>query len=237
MGFGYRRTANKIGYRLQCVHLARWFLLLVFLCILGYGGYIYFQVFQPTLTQLGEAQASRLAQEILHSAVMEVAGEDEFADAKLVSLELSEDGQIAAVVPDVVQMNRYKAKLALRIQQKLSQTEETTVFVPAGSLLGVEFLSAYGPRLPIRLIPYGRTLVDLESHFSDAGINQTRHQMIATVSLDLSLLMPDYRSVGTQVTARIPMSETVVVGSVPNSYTNLETEPGKVKDDLINMIE
>ncbi len=205
--------------------------------IFAYGIYLYLQVFQPTLNRLGEAKASYLAQEILQSAVLEVAQEDEFVNAKLVSLEISEDGQIAAVVPDVLAMNRWKSRLALRIQQKLSETEEVTVFVPAGSLLGVEFLSTYGPKLPIHLISYGRTLVDLESYFSDAGINQTRHQMIANVGVELSLLMPDYRSVGTKVTAKIPMSETVVVGSVPNSYTNLETELEQVKDDLLNIIE
>ena len=233
----YRRAVQKIGYRLQKLHSGRWLFFLLLLFVIGYGCYLYFQVFQPTLTELGKAQASRLGQEILNRAVTETLAKDSYLSAELVSLEVSQDGQITAVLPDVMAMNRLKANLTLGIQNKLSEMGETTVYVPAGSLLGVEFLSAYGPRLPIRLIPYGRTFVDLESHFSDAGINQTRHQMIATVRVEVSLLMPDFRSVGTEITARIPMSETVVVGSVPNSYTNLETERENMKDDLVNMIE
>lgn len=234
---GLRRTVSKIGYRMQKVHLFRWFLLLVFMGIVGYLLYVYLFLFQPTLDRLGKAHASRLGQEILQSAVLETVAEEGTLPSDLVTLTLGEDGQISAVVPDMMAINYLKAQLTTRIQEKISQMEETVVSIPSGSLLGVEFLSAYGPRLPIRLIPYGHTIVDLESHFSSAGINQTRHQIFATVSLELSLLMPDYRTVGAEITARIPMSETVVVGNVPNSYTNLETEPGKVKDDLLNMIE
>ena len=234
---GYRRAMNKIGYRLSQKH---WGGFLFFCLVAGavlYGCYIYFFVFHPTLVRLGTAHASRMGEMAVHQAVEEVFLEDQFVNSRLISLETTPDGQISAVVPDVAAMNRLKAKLALSVTETLEQFQNTEVAIPAGTLSGVDFLANFGPRLSISMFPYGKALVEIESHFSDAGINQTRHQMMLVVDMEVSLLLPDTHSVNAGVKTRVPLSETVVVGSVPNSYTNLETEKEQVKDDLLNLID
>ena len=186
---------------------------------------------------MGAARANKIGLEVISESVEEVLSQNEFLSSQLVHIETSDDGQIAAVLPDVAKMNLLKSRLALHITQKLQQSDCTAISIPLGALSGVDFLASYGPRLQVNMLPYGRAWVDLESRFSDAGINQTRHQMLATVQVEVSLLMPDSRSCNAQIRATIPMSETVVVGSVPNSYTNLETERENLKDDLLNLIE
>ena len=202
-----------------------------------YAGYIYFFVFQPTLIRLGTAHATRMGEVAVHEAVGKVFSGNQFVNSRLVSLETSEDGQISAVIPDVAEMNRLKSQLALSVTQTLNQMENTTVFVPVGTLCGIDVLANLGPRLSISMFPYGKALVDIESRFSDAGINQTRHQMMLTVDLEVSLLLPDTHSVNAKIKTSVPLSETVVVGSVPNSYTNLETQDEQLKDDVLNLID
>ena len=96
-------------------------------------------------------------------------------------------------------------------------------------------LSNIGPRIPINLIPYGKTVVDFDSKFSEAGINQTRHQLFVTVSLNVSLLMPNNQGIGTQIKTTVSMSETIIVGDVPTNYTNIASTPEEVRDDLMNL--
>ncbi len=235
--FRYRRAVSKMRYRFS---KKPWGRLIFFCCVitlLGYVGYLYFWVFQPTLVKLGTAHATRLGELAVHKAVEEVFSQNQFLNSRLVSLETSEDGQISAVIPDVGAMNRLKSALSVSVTEKLNQMDDTVVSIPAGTLSGIDFLANFGPRFQISMFPYGKALVDIESRFSDAGINQTRHQMLLTVDLEISLLLPDTHSVNAAIRTTVPMSETVVVGSVPNSYTNLETEEEKVKDDLLNLID
>lgn len=233
----YRRAMNKAGYRLSKKPWGRILFLGMFTAMLIYGCYIYFFVFQPTLIRVGTAHATRMGEVAVHEAVSRVFRENQFINSRLISLETSEDGQISAVIPDVSAMNRLKSALAVSVTETLNQMENTTVFVPAGTLSGIDVLANFGPRLSISMFPYGKALVDIESRFSDAGINQTRHQMLLTVDLEVSLLLPDTHSVNAKIKTRVPLSETVVVGSVPNSYTNLETQNEQLKDDLLNLID
>lgn len=233
----YRRVCNRVGYRLHKRHSGMIFAVLGFAGILACIGYLYFYIFQPALLELGTARANRIGQEVIHESVEEVLSQNEFLGSQLVTIQTSDDGQIAAVLPDVVTMNQLKSRLALCITEKLQQSDCTVISIPLGALSGVDFLTNYGPRLQVNMLPYGRAWVDIESRFSDAGINQTRHQMLATVQVEVSLLMPDSRSCDAKIRATVPMSETVVVGSVPNSYTNLETEKENMRDDLLNIME
>ncbi len=235
--FRYRRAVSKMRYRFSKKPWGRLFFFCVAFALLGYVGYIYFFVFQPTLVKLGTAHATRMGELAVHEAVKEVFGENQFLNSRLVSLETSEDGQISAVIPDVGAMNRLKSALSVTVTEKLNQMDDTTVSIPAGTLSGIDFLANFGPRFQIGMFPYGKALVDIESRFSDAGINQTRHQMLLTVDLEISLLLPDTHSVNAAIRTTVPMSETVVVGSVPNSYTNLETEEESLKDDVLNLID
>ena len=111
------------------------------------------------------------------------------------------------------------------------------ISIPLGNLTGIELFSNWGPNLQLDAYPYGEVWVEMFSRFSDAGVNQTRHSMTITVTLDISFTLPGQRSYGTKVVTAVPLSETVVVGSVPNSYTNLESDGKNVKDDLLNLID
>ena len=52
---------------------------------------------------------------------------------------------------------------------------------------------------------------------STAGINQTRHQILLDLDVEVSLLMP-WLTVSSQVQTELLVSETVIVGHVPESY-------------------
>lgn len=61
-----------------------------------------------------------------------------------------------------------------------------------------------------------------QSQFSDAGINQTRHQILLEVTVSVDILLPG-GDLPAEISAQVPVAETIIVGSVPDTYVELPT--------------
>jgi sporulation protein YunB len=194
-------------------------------------------VFKPILSQLSTSRASQLGQMVINDAVSEVMNSSDIVEGKMINIEKGNDGQIVAISPNLPIINSLKSQIALSVQNKLNSIDNSQIKIPIGNLTGLDFLSNIGPKISINLIPFGKTIVDFDSKFQEAGINQTRHQIFVTVSLNISLLMPNNQAIGTQIKTTVPMSETIIVGNVPTNYTNITSTPEKARDDLLNIIE
>ena len=70
----------------------------------------------------------------------------------------------------------------------------------------------------------GSTTASFRNTFSAAGINQTRHQILLDVHVNVSILLPGFRT-STKVSNEISVAETVIVGSVPENYTYFNAAP------------
>ena len=68
----------------------------------------------------------------------------------------------------------------------------------------------------------GSSSAHFEKAFASAGINQTRHEIRLVVDVYVSVLLPGFSTV-TKVTNRCAVAETVIVGSVPDTYTYFDT--------------
>ena len=138
--------------------------------------------------------------------------------AQLVRFEYAPDGTLAAVTTGCEAGNRLRSHITTAMLEGLSRLEEETVTVPVGSLSGLTALSGLGWEIPVRLI--GVTNVDsgFDSGLTAAGINQTLHKITLTVRADLTLLLPGGPCTAT-VTTKVPLSETVLLGQVPQSYS------------------
>jgi len=97
--------------------------------------------------------------------------------------------------------------------------EKLTVGIPLGNLMGSTLLSGKGPSIPVQLVMLSSSVAGFRSELTSAGINQTRHQILLDLNVAVSLLMP-WRTVGTEVNTEILVSETVIVGKVPENYLN-----------------
>ena len=92
--------------------------------------------------------------------------------------------------------------------------------IPLGNLLGNSFLLGKGPRVPVRVTMLTSSRVFFRNVLSDAGINQTKHQLLLTVQVDADVLLPwDIRSA--QIVTEVLIAETVIVGRVPDTFVNM----------------
>ena len=131
----------------------------------------------------------------------------------------------------MAELNRLQAGLTQRITLYLAKLRHQSVFIPLGTLLGGAIFSGRGPQVEIRLVPAEFVKTSITNVFEGAGINQTRHQIMLKVQVQMTAIIPGY-SVSTQTDTDICLTETVVVGLVPEAYTVV----GNGTDPLVGMI-
>ena len=106
-----------------------------------------------------------------------------------------------------------------------------------GTVVNNELLSGIGPNIRIQLAPVGFVETDITNSFSAAGINQTRHQVILSVSATIAIVMPAATEYA-QVETSIVLGESVLIGKVPQNYTNIGSDEDAEKwDQLINFLD
>ena len=73
-----------------------------------------------------------------------------------------------------------------------------------------------GPKINIKMTRVGNITSDYESIFESAGINQTRHKIYLNVHMKMKMIVP-LNSKEVEIATKIPISETIIVGKIPNT--------------------
>lgn len=172
------------------------------------------------VTDLAVSDAQDMAVAAVNDVVKKTLTEGNYSYADLVRLEKDESGAVTAVTTDIAAINALAADISSGVA---GQTEKSIieVKVPLGNLTGSSILMDKGPEIPVSVITLASSFAGFRSDLSGAGINQTRHQIILELQINLSLLLP-WRTVNTTVDSEVLVAETIIVGEVPQSYLNLE---------------
>ena len=117
---------------------------------------------------------------------------------------------------DTKALTAFRAELTEALAKKMEDFR-VQLHIPLGSVIGRGMLSGRGIPLKLYVIGAGGLLVDTESVFESAGLNQTCHRVYVTVCVDLTLLYHGKTDTVT-VTTKVLASETVIVGEVPAAY-------------------
>ena len=176
--------------------------------------------FRSLVTELAVSTARDVVVTSINAIVKDIMTDGSFDTTSLVTLEKDAGGSAAAITTNVAAVNLLSAEI---LERAVASTAEhvITVEIPVGNLFGSILLLNRGPSVPVDITMLSSSVAGFRSEMSAAGINQTRHQILLDVRVDVSLLMP-WRTIGTTVDTEILVSETVVVGEVPESYLNWE---------------
>lgn len=135
----------------------------------------------------------------------------------IICLEKNTNGEITALRTNMAEVNRLKTVTVDLLSQELMEMDTEELSIPIGSILMPEFFAGKGPGLPIRVVSLSTADAEFFSEFTSAGINQTLQRILLKLRINLSVLTP----VGTEsveVASTVVVAETVIVGSVPQSY-------------------
>ncbi len=173
----------------------------------------------PLVRDMAVSGAKNAATTAMQKAVAARMTGSQWSD--LVQLVKDSEGQITAAVTDVGLVNELQAALAGDVIAALTASA-ADLGVPLGNLLPSPVFSGLGPKVPIRILSVTEVEVRLLSRFSSAGINQTLHRLLLTLSAKVRVLIPT-GTVTAIVYADVPAAETVIVGRVPDSYMYFES--------------
>ena len=135
-----------------------------------------------------------------------------------VDLDYGADGMVTAVRANMARINALSSELLSDIVHA-ADGGELSLSIPVGNVLGSSLLLGKGPEIPVDITMLTSSHVDFQNELSDAGINQTKHQIKLEIVIDIDVIMP-WQTVSTQVVSEILIAETVILGDVPDTYLN-----------------
>ncbi len=177
---------------------------------------------KPILTSLATARVANTVTHIVTAAVNETVYDGDVDYDRLISLEKDAEGRIVALKSNMAEFNRLQSELLVGVLERLGEVDTRELSIPVGTLTGSPLLAGRGPAIKVKLQSVGAPSARFENDFADAGINQTRHRILLIVDVSVGILLPGF-STGTRVSNEFNIAETVIVGSVPDSYTYFQS--------------
>ena len=225
--FYYRRRMDRQA-------LARLLLFVGMTLVLATAVYATAQL-RPLLESMATTRVSNTVNRIVFEAVNEAIDSGEITYDQLISFEKDNDGRITAVHSNMAACNRLQVEILDIILARIDQVSARELSIPVGSLTGSALLAGRGPRIKVRMESVGSSSARFENEFSSAGINQTNHRIVLHIDVSVAILLPGFTT-ATQVSNAVTVAETVIVGTVPDTYTYFSTTPSTYEEDVKDYI-
>lgn len=171
------------------------------------------------------SKAKILSNLVINQTVYDYLNERQLKYTDLMKINSAEDGVVTSVEFNTVEITKLKAGIISLVQNNINSRDIITMNIPIGTLTGNQYLNNRGPKIKISMQISSAVFSDIKSKFISAGINQTLHQITLSISTEIYFVMPWYRSSGSYNTEFI-LAETIIVGRVPDAYTNVIEYPG-----------
>ncbi|MBQ9414855.1 MAG: sporulation protein YunB [Clostridia bacterium] len=182
---------------------------------------------RPVMLANASGRAKELAMLAINRAVEQTLVDLAVDYDNFITVTRDGTGQITAISANAAPINRVKAAVNVAVSAALHDTEPQEFFVPLGTLSGVALLSGRGPQIGCRTMVVDTPIIDLESSLSSAGINQTLHRIDLKVTVPLVVTLPMQTNTVSVQTDYL-LAQTVLLGDVPDSYTDVISDPDMV---------
>ena len=173
--------------------------------------------YRAVIRDLAETQVKNTTSDLTNDAIARQIASGDIRYDRIVYFEKDLNGGITALKTNMSEVNRLKTDILNIINDEILALDNSDIGIPVGSLILPEFLSGKGPAIPVHILSIRNSDAVFTSHFTQAGINQTLHQLIMEVSIDIAVLVLGSNSSFT-VTSEVVVAETVIVGDVPQTY-------------------
>lgn len=167
--------------------------------------------------ELAETQVKNTTSDLTNDAIAKQIADGIIQYDRIVFFEKDLDGRITALKTNMSEVNRLKTDILNIINDEILALDTSDIGIPLGSLFLPELLSGKGPVIPVHILSIRNSDATFSSNFVQAGINQTLHQLIMLVSVDVAVLVLGQTGSFT-ITSEVVVAETVIVGDVPNTF-------------------
>lgn len=196
-------------------------LLIVLIIIIAFNFiiYIFGKRILPIVLNMGEVKIKSEAVKIMNEESVNVYSEN-FKYDDIINIEKDADGNITMIRSDTVKQNYLASQVVLKCDERLSDLEDLGVKIPLGYLTNNVMFYNMGPKITVKMQQVGNITTSYESEFQSAGINQTRHKIYLNLTTTMRVIVP-FNSKEVEVTCQIPVSDTIIVGKIPETAINM----------------
>ncbi len=196
------------------IRLFRW---LIVLLISAIALLLYFRhQYHDEIRGLAQTQVKNTTSDLINDAVDEQIETGNVQYDRIVYFEKDLNGRITALKTNMSEVNRLKTDILNIINDEILALDTSDLGVPVGSLILPEIFAGRGPEIPVLIISIKNSDAAFSSTFTQAGINQTLHQINMLVSVDVAVLILGRTNYFT-ISSQIVVAETVIVGDVPET--------------------
>lgn len=173
--------------------------------------------YHEPIRRLAHTQVINATSDLINDAIDKQIDKGDVHYDRIVYFEKDLDGKITALKTNMSEVNRLKTAILNIINDEILALETTDLGIPLGSLIFPELFSGRGPQIPVEILSIRNSDSSFSSTFSEAGINQTLHQLKMSVSVDISVLVLG-KTESFTVESQVVVAETVIVGAVPDTF-------------------
>ena len=173
--------------------------------------------YNEPIRTLAQTQITNATSDLINDAIDQQIEAGDIHYDRIVYFEKDLNGRITALKTNMSEVNRLKTSTLNLINDEILALDTSDIGIPLGSLFVAEVFSGKGPIIPVEIISIRNSDAFFTSNFTQAGINQTLHQLSMSVLVDVAVLVLGETASFT-VTSEVVVAETIIVGDVPDTF-------------------
>ena len=192
--------------------------LFAFLVVISVALILAFRLrYQDAIRALAQTQVVNATSDLINDAIDHQIEKGVIQYDRIVFFEKDLNGRITALKTNMSEVNRLKTDILNLINDEILAMDTSDLGIPIGSLILPELLSGRGPGIPVQILSIRNSDGSFTSGFTEAGINQTLHQLSMQVLVDVTVLVLG-KAESFTVSSQVVVAETVIVGQVPETF-------------------
>ena len=145
---------------------------------------------------------------------------DKVRYADLIKFGRDQSGNIVSVTTDAYYLNKIGNNIGDEIDKHINQMKSYIIKIPFSVLFSEQLITGRGPKMPLVFVMTGITTTDFENEFTAAGINQTHHRIMMSITVNTYVIHSGNVTVVPYKT-NVCIAESIVVGITPQTFAEI----------------
>ena len=145
---------------------------------------------------------------------------DKVRYADLIKFGRDQSGNIVSVTTDAYYLNKIGNNIGDEIDKHINQMKSYIIKIPFSALFSEQLINGRGPKMPLVFVMTGITTTDFENEFTAAGVNQTHHRIMMSITVNTYVIHSGNVTVVPYKT-NVCIAESIVVGITPQTFAQI----------------
>jgi len=164
------------------------------------------------------AQIKSISSSAINDVVSDFLEQNSGLCTDMIAITYDNNGCVRSINENMHSVNTFKTGIIEKSQNKVNNIMATHgIDVQLGNFVGLTVLSEFGPYIHMDVDATTNIDCDIISTFESVGMNQTLHKINVELFVDIYVGNP-FRIESIAYSTDYEISQTVIVGNIPNSY-------------------